>query len=223
AGAPSTKVVVQHMGVPINKIEYSWRSFEQGTMNLISVCRLTEKKGIEFALRALRQLSNAKPQLDWSYMIIGGGELLDGLIKLAKSLGIADRVTFLGSRPHSEVRQHLREAHVFLLPSVTATDGDVEGIPVSLMEAMAAGLTVVSTYHSGIPELIDDQTTGFLVPERDVEALAAKLLWIAEYPSQCERLALAARRKIEGEFNADVLNDEFARIVTNLAEAKIKL
>ena len=221
AGAPAANVVVHHMGVRINEIEYAWRSWDQGTLNLVSVCRLTEKKGIEFALRALGQLSISNPDLDWAYKIIGGGELLDDLKLLAKDLNIAHRVTFLGPRPHSEVKQRLREAHVFLLPSVTAQDGDVEGIPVSLMEAMSAGLTVLSTYHSGIPELIEDQKTGFLVPERDVETLAGKLLWIAEHPAACERIALAARKKIGADFNADVLNDQFAQIITRLAEEKL--
>ena len=221
AGAATANVAVHHMGVGTSEIEYSWRPWEQGKLNLISVCRLTEKKGIEFALRALGQLSISNPDIDWAYTIIGGGELLDELKQLAKDLDIADRVIFLGPRPHSEVKQRLREAHIFLLPSVTAQDGDVEGIPVSLMEAMAAGLTVLSTYHSGIPELIEDQKTGFLVPERDVEALAGKLLWIAEHPAECESIALAARRKIEADFNADVLNDQFAQIITRLAEAKL--
>jgi colanic acid/amylovoran biosynthesis glycosyltransferase len=222
AGAAPASVVVHHMGVRTSDIEYSWRSWEQGTLKFISVCRLTEKKAIEFALRALGEVSISNPRLDWAYTVIGSGELLADLKQLAKSLDIADRVIFLGARPHSEVKQRLQEAHVFVLPSVTAHDGDVEGIPVSLMEAMAAGLTVVSTYHSGIPELIKDQKTGFLVPERDVEALARKLLWIAENPTECEHIALAARRKVEADFNADVLNDEFANIITRLAEAKLK-
>lgn len=220
AGAPSAQVMVQHMGVRINEIEYSWRSWEHATLGFISVCRLTEKKGTEFALRALGALSAARPQLDWTYTVIGGGELLEPLKKLAASLGLADRVAFLGPRPHDEVKQRLREAHVFLLPSITGQDGDVEGIPVALMEAMAAGLTAVSTYHSGIPELIEDQKTGFLVPERDVDTLAVKLAWIAENPIACEDIALAARKKIETDFNADVLNDRFAEIVTRLAEAR---
>ncbi|MDR6633187.1 colanic acid/amylovoran biosynthesis glycosyltransferase [Phyllobacterium sp. 1468] len=221
AGAPAANVAVHHMGVPINEIEYAWRSWNQGALNVISVCRLTEKKGIEFALRALGQLSISNPDLDWAYTIIGGGELLDELKRLANDLNIARRVTFLGPRPHSEVKQCLREAQVFLLPSVTARDGDVEGIPVSLMEAMSAGLTVLSTYHSGIPELIEDQKTGFLVPEKDIEALAAKLLWIAEHPAECEGIAMAARRKVEADFNADILNDQFAQMITRLAEAKL--
>ncbi|RWD14592.1 MAG: colanic acid biosynthesis glycosyltransferase WcaL [Mesorhizobium sp.] len=215
-GASPAKVVVHHMGVRPGEIEYRWRSWEQDAMSFISVCRLTEKKGIEYALRALAAL----PRRDWTYSVIGGGELLEELKRLAADLGIADRVTFLGPRPHAEVKQRLRDAHVFVLPSVGARDGDVEGIPVALMEAMAAGLTVVSTYHSGIPELIEDQKTGFLAPERDVAALAGKLTWIAENPKLCEPIALAARKKIEADFNAEVLNERFAQIASQLGEMR---
>lgn len=215
-GAPPEQVVVHHMGVRPGEIEYRWRSWEQDTLSFISVCRLTEKKGIEYALRALAGL----PRRDWIYSVIGGGELLEELKGLAADLGIADRVAFLGPRPHAEVKQRLRDAHVFVLPSVSARDGDLEGIPVALMEAMAAGLTVLSTYHSGIPELIEDEKTGFLAPERDVAALAGKLAWIAENPRLCEPIALAAREKIEADFNADVLNERFAQIATQLGETR---
>ena len=215
-GAPPAQIMVHHMGVRPSEIDYRWRSWEQGTLSFISVCRLTEKKGIEYALRALASL----PRRDWVYSVIGGGELLGELQGIAANLGIADRVTFLGARPHSEVKQRLRDAHVFLLPSVAARDGDLEGIPVSLMEAMATGLTVVSTYHSGIPELIEDHRTGFLAPERDSAALAGKLSWIAENPEACEQIAVAARKKIEADFNADVLNERFAQIASQLGETR---
>lgn len=215
-GASPAQVLVHHMGVRPGEIEYRWRSWESEPLSFISVCRLTEKKGIEYALRALARL----PRRDWNYSVIGAGELLKQLKRLANELGIAERVNFLGARPHVEVKQRLRDAHVFVLPSVGAYDGDLEGIPVALMEAMAAGLTVVSSYHSGIPELIEDQKTGFLAPERDVAALAAKLAWIADNPKPCEPIAIAARRKIEADFNADVLNQRFARIATELAGMK---
>jgi colanic acid/amylovoran biosynthesis glycosyltransferase len=218
-GAMPAKVVVHHMGVRPGEIEYRWRSWEQGTLSFISVCRLTEKKGIEYALRALARL----PRRDWTFTVIGGGELLEELKRLAACLGIAEKVIFLGPRPHAEVKQRLRDAHVFVLPSVSATDGDVEGIPVALMEAMAAGLTVVSTYHSGIPELIDDHKTGFLAPERDVEALARQLTWVAENPNLCEPIARAARKKIEADFNADVLNERFAQLATRLGGTRHSL
>ncbi|TIW74543.1 MAG: colanic acid biosynthesis glycosyltransferase WcaL, partial [Mesorhizobium sp.] len=107
-GASPAKVVVHHMGVRPGEIEYRWRSWEQDALSFISVCRLTEKKGIEYALRALAAL----PRRDWTYSVIGGGELLEELKRLAADLGIADRVTFLGPRPHAEVKQRLRDAHV---------------------------------------------------------------------------------------------------------------
>ncbi|TIP38807.1 MAG: colanic acid biosynthesis glycosyltransferase WcaL [Mesorhizobium sp.] len=216
-GAPPGEVVVHHMGVRPGEIEYRWRSWKNETLSFISVCRLTEKKGVEYALRALARL----PRDDWNYSVIGAGELLEQLKRLAAELGIAGRVDFLGPRPHAEVKQRLRDAHVFVLPSVSAHNGDLEGIPVALMEAMAAGLTVVSTYHSGIPELIEDGKTGFLAPERDVAALAAKLVWVADNPVLCEPIAIAARRKIETDFNADVLNQRFARIATELAGTRV--
>jgi len=219
-GASPDRVLVQHMGVRTDEIEYAWRTWEKDTLKVISVCRLTEKKGIEYALRALALLSNTHPGVDWHYTIIGSGELMDALQRLATDFGVADRVVFAGPRPHEEVKRSLREADVFLLPSITASDGDVEGIPVALMEAMAAGLTVVSTYHSGIPELIEDEKTGFLAVERDVEALAGKLGWIAQNPAQCERISLAARKKVEADFNAETLADGLAEIVTRLAETR---
>lgn len=220
AGAASDTVAVHHMGVDTDAIGFQAVARSDATLSLVSVCRLTEKKGIEFALRALAEVQAVRPDIDWSYTIIGGGELLDAMKQLAARLNISDRVAFLGPRPHSEVKQRLSKAHVFVLPSVRARDGDLEGIPVALMEAMAAGLTVVSTYHSGIPELIEDGRTGLLAPERDVGALAQKLIWIADNPSTCESLAVAARRKIEDDFDSVRLNDAFADTLFRLAATK---
>ncbi|UVK39159.1 glycosyltransferase [Mesorhizobium sp. AR10] len=217
AGASPASTTVHHMGIDSREISYRWESWEGTQLIVTTVCRLVEKKGVEFALRALAALTASHPQIDWRYDIIGDGPLRMDLEKLAVELGLTGRVTFLGSLPHMEVKRRLRMAHLFLLPSITATNGDMEGIPVALMEAMAAGLIAVSTYHSGIPELIEDQETGLLAPERDVSALAGKLAWVAEHPKECERIALAARRKVEEDFNADVLNERFAQIVAQLA------
>jgi colanic acid/amylovoran biosynthesis glycosyltransferase len=220
AGAPEANVAVHHMGIDPDAIPYAWRSWRDGPLKLISVCRLTEKKGVEFALRALAMVAASDPGLDWRYTVIGDGPLRASLEALASDLGIDRRVEFLGSLPHAEVKQRLRRAHAFILPSVTASNGDVEGIPVALMEAMAAGLTVVSTYHSGIPELIQDGETGFLAPERDAATLASRLAWIAGNPDSCEPIARAARRRVEADFNSHRLDEDFAGIVTRLAETR---
>ncbi|ESY68317.1 glycosyltransferase [Mesorhizobium sp. M0051] len=217
AGASQASTTVHHMGIDPREISYRWESWEGTQLIVTTVCRLVEKKGVEFALRALASLAASHPEIDWRYDIVGDGPLRVGLEQLAVELGLAGRVTFLGSLPHMEVKRRLRTAHLFLLPSVTASDGDMEGIPVALMEAMAAGLIAVSTHHSGIPELIEDQETGLLAPERDVSVLAAKLAWAAEHPQECERIAVAARRKVEDDFNADVLNERFAQMVAQLA------
>ncbi|RWX61715.1 colanic acid biosynthesis glycosyltransferase WcaL [Mesorhizobium sp. M4B.F.Ca.ET.089.01.1.1] len=217
AGMSPASTTVHHMGIDAREISYRWESWEGTPLIVTTVCRLVEKKGVEFALRALAELAASHPQIDWRYDIIGDGPLRMDLERLAAELGLTGRVTFLGSLPHMEVKRRLRAAHLFLLPSITASNGDMEGIPVALMEAMAAGLIAVSTVHSGIPELIQDLETGFLAPERDVSTLAGKLAWVAEHPKECEAVALAARRKVEEEFNADMLNERFAQIVTQLA------
>ncbi|MEO5325116.1 glycosyltransferase [Mesorhizobium sp. CC13] len=219
AGAVPATAIVHHMGVKTEEIAF--RPTERGdALALISVCRLTEKKGIEYALRALSHVWSQRPDLEWTYTVIGGGELLSDMKELAARLGIASRVDFLGPLPHAEVQRRLGEAHVFLLPSVKAGDGDLEGIPVALMEAMAAGLTVVSTFHSGIPELIEDGVSGLLTPERDVAALAEKLIWAADNPEACEGLAVAARRTVEDGFNSTRLNDAFADTLVRLVETR---
>jgi colanic acid/amylovoran/stewartan biosynthesis glycosyltransferase WcaL/AmsK/CpsK len=217
AGAPQASTTVHHMGIDPLEISYRWESWEGTQLIVTTVCRMVEKKGIDIALRALAALSASHPQIDWRYDIVGDGPLRMSLEKLTAELCLTDRVTFLGSLSHTEVKRRLRMAHVFLLPSVTASDGDMEGIPVALMEAMAAGLIAVSTYHSGIPELIEDKETGLLAPEQDVLALADKLAWVAEHPKECEAIALAARRKVEKDFNANVLNERFAQIVVQAA------
>src|SRR5690606_27469625 len=104
------------------------------------VGRLVEKKGAEYAIRALGDLRRRRPDIGWKFDFIGDGPLLGPLSALSASLGLADRIAFLGPRPHEEVKQRLREAHLFVLPSVTAPNGDMEGVPVALMEAMACGL-----------------------------------------------------------------------------------
>jgi len=220
AGAREENVAVHHMGIDPDAIPYAWKSWRGGPLELISVCRLTEKKGVEFALRALAIVAASDPLLEWCYTVVGDGPLRPSLEALAGSLGIERRVVFLGGRPHAEVKQRLRQAHAFVLPSVSACNGDVEGIPVALMEAMAAGLTVVSTYHSGIPELIEDGRTGFLAPERDAATLASRLAWIARNPEACEPVAQAARRKVEADFNNHRLDEDFAGIVIRLAQTR---
>lgn len=179
-------------------------------IRLLSVARLVEKKGLEFAIRAMARLSSEYSDL--RYEVIGGGPLRDSLIRLATEEGLGDRIRFLGARPQSEVRRAMREAHIFLQPSVTASDGDQEGTPTVLMEASASGLPVVATRHAGIPEIVLDGKTGFLVQERDVEALAGRIEHLLRHPGLWESLGRAGRRHVEAEYDVRRLNDQLEAV-----------
>jgi len=159
-----------------------------------------EKKGIEYVIRAVAQVARSFPQL--RYDIIGDGPLRAELQKLAVALSVEKIVQFHGALNAESVRNLLDEAHAFVLASVTAKDGDQEGTPVSLLEAQAAGLPVISTRHSGIPEIVLDGESGWLVPERDADALADRLNQLRNHPELAERLGRRGRKFIEARFSA---------------------
>lgn len=112
----------------------------------------------------------------------------------------------------------MRQADIFLAPSVTSQSGDQEGIPVVLMEAMAHGLPVVSTRHSGIPELVIDNQTGFLVGEREVDELAEKLALLISSPDLLKTFGHAGRQVVEDQYNTRLLNDDLERVFLELTE-----
>ena len=148
-----------------------------------------EKKGIEYSIRAFAQVAAKHPQA--RYDIVGDGPLHHDLAKLIAELGLADRIKLHGALAGESVRQLLSEADIFVLASVTAANGDCEGTPVSLLEAQACGVPVISTKHTGIPEIVLDGKTGFLVSERDVQGLAEKLELLISDPALRARIGRA--------------------------------
>lgn len=213
AGAQPVHAKVLRMGVDCEAIPYTPPSPSPDGLIIVSVCRLVEKKGIEFAIRALGLLRARRPELRWQYHIIGDGPLRLELQRLAESCGVASHMKFLGPQSHEAVKMQLRQAGAFLLPSITAANGDMEGVPVALMEAMAAGLPVVSSHHSGIPELIADGESGLLAPEKDADILSQRLEWLADHAHESAKLTQAARQRIEASFNQTKLDDELAAMV----------
>ncbi len=216
AGSPPARTEVQRMGVDCDAIPFELRPPHEGPLRLISVARLVEKKGLDTALRALADLAARCPKLDWRYEIIGDGPLRASLEALNAALGLTARVRFLGPQPHSAVKARLREADLFLLPSVTAANGDMEGVPVALMEAMAAGLPVVSSFHSGIPELIEHNVSGRLAPERDAEGLSRVLEHAMTHPQEQAHMAVVARATVETRFNNRLLDDRLAAMLAEV-------
>jgi colanic acid/amylovoran biosynthesis glycosyltransferase len=216
AGCDADKVRVHHSGIAYRGWHYREREPKPDEpIRLLTVARLVEKKGVAYALQAVTRVIAAGRKL--SYVIVGGGPLYAELRALVRNLNIEAHVRLVGAQPHDEVRRLLDASHVLIAPSITAANGDVEGIPNAVKEAMAAGLPVIGTVHGGIPELIEDGVSGLLVPERDAEALARALLALMDRPERWAAMTRAARRKVDGEFNIDLLTDELVDNYLRLA------
>jgi colanic acid/amylovoran/stewartan biosynthesis glycosyltransferase WcaL/AmsK/CpsK len=214
-GCPEQRVVVHRMGIDCERFAFFERELKPGqAAQLITVGRLVEKKGVEYGIRAVAQL--VARRRDVHYTIIGDGPLRASLEELIRHLGLTERVTLMGSRDHDVVRAALNRSHIALAPSVTSQDGDQEGIPVSLMEAMATGMPVVSTTHTGIPELVRDGVSGRLVPERDADALAWALGDLIDHPENWPAMGRAARRQVVEHFDIAALNDRLVALFQGL-------
>ena len=186
----------------------------------MTVGRLVEKKGIEYVLRAVRVLADRGVEVE--YRILGDGPRRDRLAALAAELGVADRVHLQGRHGQQAVREGVEGSDVLVAASVTAADGDEEGIPNVLKEAMALGLPVVGTRHAGIPELIEDGVSGFLVPERDEAALADALQRLARDPGRWAAMGRAGRARIEREYDIHRLNDRLAGLLESLTRPEAR-
>ncbi|WOD39268.1 glycosyltransferase [Nodosilinea sp. E11] len=208
-GCDPDKITIHRMGIDPDKFVFRPRSPDSGQpTQLISVSRLAEKKGIEYGIRAVAALVEAGFAVNYS--IIGDGDLKAPLAALIEQLNVGHAIHLLGPKNHAEVLDALNQSHILLAPSITASDGNQEGIPVALMEAMAMGLPVVSTYHSGIPELVEDGQCGYLVPEQDVDSLTEKLKQLVQQPELWLAMGTAGRQKVEREYNIHRLNAQLA-------------
>ncbi|NJK64631.1 MAG: colanic acid biosynthesis glycosyltransferase WcaL [Synechococcaceae cyanobacterium SM2_3_1] len=216
-GCPSHKTSVHRMGINCDHFQYRPRDLKVNEpVILASVCRLVEKKGIEYGIRAVAQLVNQWPNLQ--YWIIGDGTLRPQLEALVNQLQLTAQIHFWGWKKQEEIITLLYQAHILMAPSVTSIDGDQEGIPVALMEAMAMGLPVVSTLHSGIPELVEDGVSGFLVPERDSDALADRLHQLLTQPKSWMDMGWSGRRRVMQDYNIKSLNDQLEAIYQEVSQ-----
>src|SRR5699024_11178287 len=129
-----------------------------------------------------------------------------------KKLGVEKHIKLLGRKTQSEIIKYLNNSDLFLATSITASDGDKEGIPNAIKEAMLMKIPVISTEHSGIPELVIDGLTGYIVPERDIKSLYQKIKFLIDHIDNQESVVNNAYKKVVDEFSITNLNNELEKI-----------
>jgi colanic acid/amylovoran biosynthesis glycosyltransferase len=217
-GCDESKLMVHRMGVRCSDLPFHpHRPPDDGVVKVVTIARLVEKKGIEYGIRAVAQVLRTGAHVQ--YTILGNGPLHQHLQDLIRSLRLTGNVHLLGARNQRDVYHLLADSHILLCPSVAGEDGDQEGIPVVLMEAMGCGLPVLATRHSGIPELVEDGISGFLTPERDVGALAERLAYLVDHRDTWSTMGQAGRARIEADYDVERLNDRLVRLYERLLYA----
>jgi len=205
-GCPPDKVVVQRLGVDTDALSFvARRPDAAGTAKILIAASFREKKGIPDALRAVERVRHRFPRLEVTLIGDATGKPGDEEEKqriLEILEGLQETVTWKKFIPYPLFRAELFEHHVFLSPSVTAQDGDSEGgAPVSIIEAQATGMPIVSTIHADIPNVVVPGESALLSPERDVDALAENLARLVAEPDKWEAMGRAGRAHVEAHHN----------------------
>ena len=225
-GCPADKLRIHHLGVDLDALPFRPRSWHPGNvLRVLIAASFREKKGIPIAIQALAKIAEEVPLQVTVIGAAGAGPKSQAekrrILEAIAESGLSERVRLLGYQPHSVLLEEAYRHHVFLSPSLTASDGDSEGgAPVSLIEMMATGMPVVSSRHADIPEVIKHGISGFLADERDAHKLAACLRWLVAEPGQWFRVCAAARGHVEREFDAYLQGKRLAAIYTDLAERR---
>jgi len=198
-GCPPEKIRLNRTGIPLDEFPFKPRPLPaDGGWRFVQACRLIPKKGLATALRAfaLFHRKNKKAR----FVIAGNGPLRAEIKELARSLGVADAVELPGFLSQDALRELYDRSQIFLHPSEMTDDQNQEGVPNSMLEAMSTGLPVLATRHGGIPEAVADEKSGFLVPEKDHEALYRAMCRITESSGYLYIMGEAASQCVGAEF-----------------------
>ncbi len=206
-GCPPEKLRINRTGVPLDEFPFVDRQAPtDGHWRVMQACRLIPKKGVATSLRAFAIFKKDHPQA--KFYIAGKGPLQPELEMLAAGLGIFKDVHFVGFLSQSKLMELYASSHLFLHPSEMPPDENQEGVPNSILEAMATGLPVAATQHGGIPEAVEHGRTGWLVPEEDHVALANAMQEITRSPRVLTEMGLRAREAVIKRFAQEAQIDQ---------------
>lgn len=222
-GCPDEKLQVQRLGVDLGAIPFRPRRLDpREPLRILMAASFREKKGFQYGIAAVGEVAKRFPV---ELTIIGDAGANPKSIREKRRIREAleraelnESVRMLGYQTHRVLLEEAYRHHVFLSPSITASDGDTEGgAPITLIEMAATGMPVLSTRHADIPEVVVDGETGFLVDEKDTEALANRLQWLRDYPDTWQGIAYSAQAHVAERFDASLQGARLAAIYAAIA------
>ncbi len=195
AGCPEEKIIVHYYGTDCRKFYHVHQYPKKEKIIILILSHLCHKKGHVFLFKSLKKVIESGIY-NFEMRVVGTGEMENELHQLVKEIGLEKHIVFLGALKYAsqEMMDEYQNADIFVHPSVVAPNGDKEGIPGTIIEAMSAGLPVVSTFHAGIPYVIENQKTGLLVKEWDIEALTHAISQLILNRNMREKTGIAAQK-----------------------------
>lgn len=199
-GCPREKMRLNRTGIPLDAFPLVKRTMpEDGRWQFVQACRLIAKKGLKSAMQAFAMFHGFQPNS--RFVIAGDGPMKETLLELARELGVAQAVELRGFLDQAALAKLFAESHVFVHPSEMTSDQNQEGVPNSMLEAMATGLPVLATRHGGIPEAVTDGASGLLCGERDPQALMEAMFRFTEHPENMLAMGEDAARSVREDFS----------------------
>lgn len=222
-GCPQEKVKVHKLGIDLDEIPFKPRKVrDDGTIKILISGRFVEKKGIPYALEAIGRIKEKYSNIRVTIIGDSAGtkreEIEKGkILNIIKRYEMKDIVRLMGFQPFDILMKEAYQHHLFLSPSVTAVDGDTEGgAPISIIEMLASGMPVISSFHCDIPGVVIHTKSGLLAPERDAESIANNLLWMIEHQEKWVNMTEVGRRHVEQNFDARIQGKELINTYKNL-------
>lgn len=217
-GFSKEKIKVHHIGINLKKFNDIKPNFSKKEATILTIARMVEKKGHKYLIEALPSIIKNKKNV--KCIFVGSGELKESLVKLAKDLNVDRYIEFRDNVNSDKLPELYSKASIYVLPSNTTLDGDSEGTPASIVEACASGLPVVSTYHAGIPEIVIDKISGLLVPEKNAEKIAEKIIYLINNPKIMKKMGESGRKFVSKEYDAQIQSKKLMGYYEDLLQSK---